>query len=108
MKYFPADVPNGSKETGFVCRRASGLETRPAQFLCVVLTDGLGAAAVNCPNGNDAFSSSSRKAVACGNRRARTSSTCRAQTPSLYSRSDRTPSPITKVMHPEMYVICLS
>ena len=27
----------------------------------VVATDGLGTAAVNCPNGDDAFSSSSRK-----------------------------------------------
>jgi len=44
-----------------VYRRASSLETRPAQFLSVVVTDGLGAAAVNCPNGDDVFSSSSRK-----------------------------------------------
>ena len=35
--------------------------TRPAQFLSVVVTDGLGAAAVNCPNGDDTFSSLSRK-----------------------------------------------
>jgi len=58
---WPDDLRLPEIEPLFVYRRASSLEIRPAQFLSVVVTDGLGAAAVNCPNGDDLFSSSSRK-----------------------------------------------
>ena len=42
--HWPDDVRLSDIEPQFVCRRASSLETRPAQFLSVVVTDGLGAA----------------------------------------------------------------